>query len=55
MGRPPLPPDEKLSRQLVVRFTQAEFEQLEAAAQGKALGPILRELGVRWARGRRQR
>ena len=55
MGRPPLPPGQKLSKHVMVRFTEAEYEGLEAAAKGKPVSTIAREVLLRWAKGRRRR
>jgi hypothetical protein len=34
MGRPPLPPAERMDKQVKIRFTAAEREELERAADG---------------------
>jgi hypothetical protein len=55
LGRPPLPPKERLSERLMLRLTQEELALLESAAKGEPVSTWAREVLVRHAKGRRRR
>ncbi len=43
-GRKPLPPDERRSRQVMVRFTEGDFAALEAAAGDEGVSGFIRRV-----------
>jgi hypothetical protein len=52
-GRPPKPPEERKESMLVIRLTEAELADIEAAANGKASTWARQQL-VRLARRRKK-
>ena len=55
MGRPPLPLDELRNRQVKLRLTEDEFQELEAAAGHEPLGAFIRRVLLRYLARRRQK
>jgi hypothetical protein len=53
MGRPPLPPEVKLSERILIRLSKAELAAIETAAKGQPVATVAREVLVKWARRRR--
>jgi hypothetical protein len=51
-GRPPLPPDEKLSERVMVNLTRAERAALRRLARGEREGAYVRQVLVRHLRGK---
>jgi hypothetical protein len=54
MGRPPKRPEERQRHTLAVRLTDAEYEEIEEAAEGKPLGAFIRRIVVRYLARRRK-
>lgn len=50
IGRPPLPPEERKARRLLVAMTEAQHEALLAWASDRPLGPLLIETAMHAAR-----
>jgi hypothetical protein len=53
-GRKPKPEHERQRRSVTAKLTDAEYEQLADAAEGKPLGLVLRELVLRYLARRRK-
>jgi hypothetical protein len=55
MGRPPKDPGERQRNRVTVLLTDDEYNQVREAAQGRPPGSVLRDVVLRWLKGRRRR
>ena len=55
MGRPPKDPSERQRNRVTLLFTDAEYDELLNVCQGQPPGSVLRDVVLRWLKGRRRR